>query len=260
MEQGECYLRLEQLLKVTSEYENDSSMIEKLSREVNNAELYTPSNLRSFDDMHQESFILSIVGEKPKKSSKWIPWNNTKRKKDEYADAQMQYKKKREAALQEYKKRYLIERSELREKDTSEKTKIISMAKSAYDAAEEKYQISKTNWEHDTILSPRLRKSNIIQKLMNYLEDGRADSLKEAVNKYYDYEHFEKEAKLAAEHRKYIEDVLNKQNETINRLEGKVDDISFNVDRAVEMAQDAKNRADDAYQKADEVMSNKISY
>ena len=93
-----------------------------------------------------------------------------------------------------------------------------------------------------------------------FVEDGRADTIKEAVNLYFEELRKDKEAKLAEEHRKKIEAEIEMQNLNIQQVIEKLDSISMDVDNAVLISREAIQSAEEALQKANEAIQNSNSF
>lgn len=149
---------------------------------------------------------------------------------------------------------------ELKQQDITDKTSRVSQAKINLNRCKEKLASIKPNWENNTLLSERLRNSDTIKQMIIFVEDGRADTIKEVINLYFEETRKNEDAKLAEEHRKKIEAEIEKQNLSIQQMIEKLDSISMDVDDAVRISRESMQTAEEALQKANEAFQNSSSF
>lgn len=141
--------------------------------------------LETFDKENKENYILAKAGPEPEKP-KGISGGLFRAKGEEYEKALAEYHLK----VEEAEKAYFQEYAEQREKLEAEEKEAIDSeryeAGSRFDAARDALAAVKDELENDDTLSERLKQPEIIDVLIMYLEDLRADSIKEAVNLYFE--------------------------------------------------------------------------
>lgn len=93
---------------------------------------------------------------------------------------------------------------ELKQQDITDKTSRVSQAKINLNRCKEKLASIKPNWENNTLLSERLRNTDTIKQMIIFVEDGRADTIKEVINLYFEETRKNEDAKLAEAHRKKL--------------------------------------------------------
>lgn len=242
--------QLDETLEVSLQYEEALKNVENATKAKTAAEEFVPSNLSSFDLMNQVQYIQNIVGEEPKRGSKWNPLNHTKKKKEEVRVAFEDYERRVSKAKEQYYEEYKQKREELLSKDEYEKSQKMKEASELLASANEQKSKTEKSWRGNTLLSERLRHSQTITRLIEYFDDGRVDTLKEAINLYYDDIHKEKESQLAEEHRKRLEEIILDQNDSIQHAINVAEHAQSTASEALELAQDAMDRADEAYEHA----------
>lgn len=258
MEQNNIYIQLEELLHITENYEEASRAINVAQKAVSRAVAYTPSRLKTFDETYKEKFILSIAGEEPKPAAVWNPLNHTKKRKESALKVAQIYAGKKEFAETQYYEKHKEKRSTFEQDDAADKESKIIGAEAALAAAQKEFEDVESTWKMDTFLSEHLRKSLTIRKLMEYFKDGRTSTLKEAVNLFYDDERKDEEARLAAEHRKKIEEMIAELSTSTQYAVEKAEEASCDAAEALRRAQSAMERADEAYDRAEEAANRSL--
>lgn len=248
--------QLDEILEVCIQYEEATKNFENANESKKIAEEYIPSNLSSFDLKYQKQYIKNVAGEEPKPESKWNPLNHTKKKKEKIRSALEEYNQKVAIAKEQYFEEYKSKREELKLKDKDEKDQKIKNADEILTSATDQKNKAEKAWKENTLLSERLRNTQTIKRLIDYFDDGRVDSLKEAINLYYDDMHKEKESQLAEEHRKRLEEIILNQNESIQHAIDVAENAQCTASEALDLAQDAIERADEAYDQASSFSNN----
>ena len=243
--------QLEEILAMSLQYEMSLENLKNATEAVQNAQDFIPSKLSTFDKENKDQYIHNIVGDEPKQLSKWNPLSHTKRKKEEMRAAVEDYNQKLAQATAQYYEEYKNKRLQLEYEDSNDKELMIKDSNALLESATLQKEKAEVAWKANTLLSEKLRNSHVIKHLIEYFEDGRVDSLKEAVNLYYDDIYKEKESKLAEEHRQKLEQIINNQNESIQYAISVAKDALSTASEALEIANDAMDRADDAYYRAD---------
>lgn len=242
---------LRELLLVTKRFEKDKAEFDEAENHLNEAKQYIPQRLRTFDSQYKEKYISDIVGKKPKPLSKWNPLNLSKRARVAAKKAEDEYFDKRNHAEKDYLKKYKDKRAQFEKEDNEDKENRITEATRTLEDVRSKLERSKYNWENSIFLASSLRKSDVIEKMITYFNEGRVDTLKEAINLYYDDVYKEEEKKLAEEHRQKLEKLIEAQNKSIQDAIEKAEEAASDAEAALSLANDAMERADEAYNHAD---------
>lgn len=256
MERQEIVNQLIVLKTATLNYEEDTKAVNDARSSLEEAKSYMPSRLSSFDEHYKKKYVLEQIGPEPKPLGKWNPLNLSKKKREAAETARKEYAQKKACAEEDFYKLNEKKRRAFEKEDAEDKASRIAAAEKRVEIAKEKIAASRDIWSQDTLLSERLRNVEAITKILELFEDGRVDSIKEAVNLYYDELRKDEEARLAAEHREKMEKAIEDQNIAIQDLVDKVNSVSSTVDEAVNLAREAIDKANDAYNRADEAYNN----
>ena len=199
----ELLIKLKALLHIIEEYDLASQERVEAQQALSSPSL-EPSHLKDFDAAHMEQFIKEKIGTRPTEPNGIIkilvPVYLSK--KSQYAAAHATYEKIRPLAEAAYRETYQTQREELRIQDEVEKTSLIKTARSRLEAAKVRVVNVEEKLRADDTVSVSLKKKDTIERLISYLEEGRADNLKEAVNLFYDEKRKDAEAQKADAHRK----------------------------------------------------------
>lgn len=254
MDKCELVDKLKKLEEVSFNYEKALKDEEKAKDELILAESYISSRLSTFDGHYKNKYVLEKIGEKPKPLGKWNPLNLSKKKREAVVASIEEYSKKKAKAEEEFYQLNEKKRKALEKEDVDDKVNRISVAKEKLNLAEEHLKRVRLAWKQDELLSERLRNTTTIRKVLEFFEDGRVDTMKEAVNLYYDETRKDEEARLASEHREKIESAIKQQIVTLQEVVDKVDSATSNADEALRLAREAIDRADEAYSRAEEAI------
>ncbi len=204
--------KLKNLLSVLQEYDAAKQEKELADSWLNSDRLQT-HNLENFDDSHLEEFVEEKIGKEPVAPGGLIvlalPVYLVQ--KAQYDSAIANYKKMRPLAEAAYREAYHDQREELKKKDQEEYEKNLDEAKKRVSLAEKRLKKAKDAYAAEDTVSESLKKTEIIEKIVLYLEEGRADDMKEAVNLYYEEQRKDEEARKADEHRKKIIELEEEQ-------------------------------------------------
>lgn len=165
---------------------------------------HNPMHLKHFDDMYLENYVEARIGKKPEAPGKLkvllLPLYL--KQKAQYEAAMAEYNDARPMVEEEYRKEYWEQREALRIQDENEETKNTEEAEKQYHDAENRLSFARKRVEEDDTVASTLKKKEIIEKLILYLEEGRADTWKEAINLYYDEIRKAEEAQKEEDHRR----------------------------------------------------------
>ena len=166
---------------LTEEYQNKKDEYEKIT--------YSHSNkLKKFDEENLSAYIYKKVGSVPIYKEKLFFKSKAKK---EYEEQLEEYKLKVEEANKEYLEFYKEERESLKEADRLENINLFT----DLDEIKNEYEILNNKVKGIDFLHKKYQSLKIVEKLIELLELGRADDLKEALNIYENEERIEKEFK-----------------------------------------------------------------
>lgn len=209
-----------------------------------------PSAVEVFDREHKSKYIADRIGDEPQKPAGIIkiviPAYRAKMKayEQEHARFLSQYN--------EAEKKYFAEFSDQRKKIESEEA-----AEIAFDiqAAEKQFRVTKAECdiaraalEADDLLSEKLQKVEIVDELITYFQDQRADSMKEAVNLYFEEQHRQRLEEYAREQVRLTQEAA----EQARQAAESADEAAASAREAVDNFEKAMERANEAFEKAEE--------
>ena len=155
--------------------------------QLKNATDFYLTKLNEFDNANKPGFIVEKIGEEPVAPHGLIklalPVYLSKKKK--YAEAKAFYDRAYPLAEAAYRERFNDERTALAAEDKVEQAKAIAIAQTAVDSAKEKYDLAAQVLADDRTLNQKFKELEIVQQLIEFFEDGRVESLKEAINLWY---------------------------------------------------------------------------
>ncbi len=196
--------RIKQLLSAVEEYDRAREAYGPAKEERDRAGKARPSHLKSFDEEHKEAFLEKELGKKPKKPLliKAMLWPLYASLKKEYEQKKAVYEEAYPKALARYEKLYEKERESLRTLDKEEYGEAVERAESAYRAVHHRLRLAKQALDEDDLLSDEMKNKEVLKSLLRILEDRRADTMKEAVNLWYEEQRRDEEAKREEAYRK----------------------------------------------------------
>ena len=209
-----------------------------------------PSKLKKFDDEHKDAFITGRIGPKPIKPSGVIKLAIPVYlvKKSKYETAIANYDRMYPLAEATYREKYASERAQLAEEDKNEKQQAISSQETTVAVIQKKYETAKAAFEDNDLLSDRLKSKDIVSQLIEFFEDHRADTLKEAINLWYDEKRKdEEEAKAEA----YRQEMLELEEERVRAAQSAEEYARMQYEEARDAAEYARQAADDEKEAAD---------
>lgn len=243
MDRNECIQVLKELLSQIKHFKAAEKELHEAEESLTMLRKKPLSAVTNFDDTNKEQYIASRIGHAPDKPKGIIklafPMYLAKKKeyKKAYADYMIRY--------QETEKAYYIEFKDKREKlDSEEKASVafeIQLAEQTVSKCKEKYQAAATTLNDNDTVSAKLKNEAIIVTLIEYFQDQRADSIKEAVNLYFE-----------EEHRKRLEAFTEKQVQLTAEATEQARLAAISASEAAASAAEAILKADDAMTKANE--------
>lgn len=239
MENNEVLSAL-QLLNDRIQKENDTKAEAELAAEaLRIARERQPVAVSDFDRRNKQAYVDSHIGREPVKPRGLGKIFRSKMKAYEREFAE--YKAKHDECVKAYYQEYAEKRRELESNEQSAIAHDINFAKWQYDLAVGRHKEARRELASDETLSENLKKMEIVDALITFVRDRRADSVKEAVNLYYEEGHRRRLEELAREQVRTTSEALSLAREATER-----------ADEAIQRVYEAMRRADAAYEKAEQ--------
>lgn len=174
--------RLKELLYDIENYDSMVLNYSKVNEEIESLENRGQEELDSFDARHLNNFIVESIGEAPKELSRLNPKRLIKNKRQENLTAIEEYAKKEELAIEQYYKVFAEERAEiLREENEQNEEELLELNKTRSNLQEQIAEYEENFSKIDFLPEKYLNSAQLV-RIISYLEDYRADNIKEAIN------------------------------------------------------------------------------
>ncbi|WP_073945613.1 hypothetical protein [Streptococcus salivarius] len=174
--------RLKELLYDIENYDSMVFNYSKVNEEIESLENRGQEELDSFDARHLNNFIVESIGEAPKELSRLNPKRLIKNKRQENLTAIEEYAKEEELAIEQYYKVFAEERDEiLREENEQNKEELLKLNKTLLNLQEQLAEYEENFSKIDFLPEKYLNSAQLV-RIISYLEDYRADNIKEAIN------------------------------------------------------------------------------
>lgn len=243
MDRSECIQLLRKLLTQIEQFTTAKTELDEAKEHLKGLRAKPLSAVSDFDAAQKDIFIEERAGAVPAKPKGAIklafPLYLSKKKayEKEHAEYTVRYDK----AEQEYYAKFKDTREKLESEERAERTFEIQIAEAAVTKANEAYQVSAAVLSDSYIVNDKLKDADIIQTLIEYFQDQRADTMKEAVNLYYE-----------EEHRKRLEAFAEEQVRLTAEATEQARLAALSATEAADSAEEAVRRVDDAMRKAEE--------
>lgn len=249
MESNETLEKLKELLKKSVNYDRLLEESKTLYSELEKAKNRHPTAVAVFDRNNMEKYIASKIGGRPKKPAGLlklaVPVYLAKKK--EYEKVLKEYNTQHSYYQKKYYDAFAEKRKKLDEEEKAEIEQCIQTATVKFDAVKAELSAAEEKLNSDDTLGPKLRNTAVISKLIDYYQEQRVDSLKDAINLYYDEQHRLKLEHYAREQK----EILKKVTESVEEAVEKAENAALRAEEAYDLAQSAMDRADEAYGLAD---------
>lgn len=174
--------RLKELLYDIENYDSMVLNYAEVDEKIETLENQGQEKLDSFDAKYLNNFIVESIGEAPKELSRKIPKIFYKKKRQEKLTAIEEYAKEEELAIEQYYKVFAEERDEiLREENEQNKEELLKLNKTRSNLQEQLAEYEENFSKIDFLPEKYLNSAQLV-RIINYLEDYRADNIKEAIN------------------------------------------------------------------------------
>ena len=214
------------------------------------AEQCRPHELNDFDNQNKKQYIERKAGTPPRKPKKLlkIAFPVYKSKMKEYEKKYSEYKSRYSKAEKDYYREFYAERNRI---DNNEREQIqldISILRQAYNKLELSMLDTKKAVDESALLSDKYKQTAVIDDIIEYLQDKRAEGLKEAINLYHEEQHRSRIEEFAEEQLRLMEEAAQSANEAAKYAR----EAAEIAEEAIDRADEAYRRADEAYEKADD--------
>lgn len=249
--------QLKSLLDGIKQIEKAKEDVSKAERELANARKRIPVRAVEFDVANKEKYISSRVGispEKPKGIIKVaVPLYKSKMK--EYEKVSAEYHQRYKMVEDDYENQYAEVKNKLDAEEREEILKAITDAEIKKTSAHTALDMLQESVDKIDIVDQKYKSEEHVSSFISYLQENRADSIKEAINLYYEEQHrkkmeeyVEEQLTLTKQAKEYAEQAANSAKEAAYSASEAVD----RADEAYRRADEANDRADEAYRRADE--------
>ena len=210
------------------------------------------TKLDLFDEAHKADYILSVVGAKPEKPKGIIKITIPvyKAKKAQYENAIIEYQKQCKLAEKAYYYDYKSQREKLEKTADQEIKEAVDAAEAEYQRADQALRTITDRIGSNAIVGSKYKTIEIVSMLIEFLQDGRADTVKEAINLWHDEESKKIEMEKAEAHRA---EMLRLEQERLEAAQEAADYQRMAYYAAQDAAESAKEAADDARRAAQDV-------
>lgn len=248
---------LKSLLELLEEHRAAVQFVENAEQDWKDAKFHFPSELKAFDAEHLEKYVQNNLGEKPQpESGFWKKGVDSVKgllnRKSSYKQQLKLYEEKRPFVEKAYYAEYAEERNRIRESDEKKHNEAIQVAEEAFVKAKAEVNQYQKQINANTIVADKFKNIETVSLLIQYLEEQRADSLKEAINLWYDEMRKESEAKKEDEHRAAMEEYARRQCEAAEDIAESARQAAQSAEEASEEARKAREAAEDAKNAAEE--------
>lgn len=174
--------RLKELLYDIENYDSMVLNYSKVNEEIESLENRGQEELDSFDARHLNNFIVESIGEAPKELSRLSYKKIFKKKRQENLTEIEEYAKEEELAKEQYYKVFAEERAEILRKENEQfKEEWLELNKTRSNLQEHLAEYEQHFGKVDFLPEKYLNSTQLV-RIISYLEDYRADNIKEAIN------------------------------------------------------------------------------
>ena len=174
--------RLKELLYDIENYDSMVLNYAEVNEKIETLENQGQEKLDSFDAKYLNNFIVESIGEAPKELSRFSYKRLSKNKRQENLTEIEEYAKEEELAKDQYYKVFAEERAEiLREENEQNKEELLELYKTRSNLQEQLAEYEENFSKIDFLPEKYLNSAQLV-RIISYLEDYRADNIKEAIN------------------------------------------------------------------------------
>jgi len=180
--------RLKELLYDIENYDSMVLKYAEVNKEIESLENKGQEKLDSFDDYYLNKFIVESIGEAPKELSRFNLKRLSKNKRQENLTEIEEYAKKEELAKEQYYKDFAEERAEILRKENEQiKEELLELNKTRSNLQEHLAEYEQHFSKVDFLPEKYLNSAQLV-RIISYLEDYRADNIKQLNTRIEDLE------------------------------------------------------------------------
>lgn len=174
--------RLKELLYDIENYDSMVLNYAEVNEKIETLENQGQEKLDSFDAKYLNNFIVESIGEAPKGLSRLSYKRLSKNKRQENLTEIEEYAKEEELAKEQYYKVFAEERAEILRKENEQfKEEWLELNKTRSNLQEQLAEYEENFSKIDFLPEKYLNSAQLV-RIISYLEDYRADNIKEAIN------------------------------------------------------------------------------
>jgi hypothetical protein len=182
MSNGDLIKKLDKLLQDVRQYESEALQLTETKQRIERLENSGKEKLKSFDEEYLPKYIKGHIGEKPKRFSQYNPKRLIKKFNNENLENIEKYEREEKATVKQYYTEFSSKRSKIESTEQRKNEKELSGLRVLSSELENHLSGIEEQFNRLDYFPKKYLKSNYLQKIIDYLKDFRADSLKEAIN------------------------------------------------------------------------------
>lgn len=182
MSNGDLIEKLDKLLQDVRQNESEVSQLIEIKQRIEQLEKSGKEKLKSFDEEYLPKYIKEHIGEKPKRFSQYNPKRLIKKFNNENLENIEKYEREEKATVKQYYNEFSSKRSKIESTEQRKNEKELSELKVLCSELTDHVNWAEEQFNRLEYFPKKYLKSNYLQKIIDYLKDFRADSLKEAIN------------------------------------------------------------------------------
>ena len=240
MDRSVIVSELEEFKKQVIIYEQVSTDYEQAKEKLEKAKQYVPQRLSEFDEKYFPEFVESKIGNRnqPKEFGFLDPRRFSKKAIEKRNNEIDKHNKIMSELKRDFDLQYEKKREGFKKADEEEKALKVQSAEEEFLLKEKELKIELSKVESVNLLPKSMFSSVIIDRLMNYFSDWRVDSVKEAINLYYNEAWRIEESKKLQEFFRTVDERLTDNNEMIAKVS---EDSSNTIEALSELSSAVEN-------------------
>lgn len=251
MDRSVIVSELEEFKKQVIIYEQVSTDYEQAKEKLEKAKQYVPQRLSEFDEKYFPEFVESKIGNRnqPKEFGFLDPRRFSKKAIEKRNNEIDKHNKIMSELKRDFDLQYEKKREGFKKADEEEKALKVQSAEEEFLLKEKELKIELSKVESVNLLPKSMFSSVIIDRLMNYFSDWRVDSMKEAINLYFDEFWKQEESRKISGLFKGLEEKLIENNSLIMK-------VSEDSDKVIDSLSELSYSVDDLKSKIDSKSNN----
>lgn len=229
---------LSQLLEIVENYEQSMSRMDEIEDKIHLLYASKNNSLEKFDSEYLPKYILDQIGEAPKDFAQLNPIKLIKPFANKKRTELQQYYENKEEVTKQYYTDFAEQRAEIIEESQAVFNQNLLLFEREKNELDIKIEANWNQLNQKRILPERFVNSHSIKNVISYLEDYRADTLKEAISilcfeeklQRYHQELSKNFKRLEKEFQTLSEVIIEKIEIETNEINLKLEDLSSQLD------------------------------